>query len=375
MTYSYHLSNKQSTSKNNHAQGTSSRFFGRVTRVILDGDPILETNPEYLYGVYYRLLDVDTQEQNTTTQTVALQGNPYIKHLPLEGELVVVELRVSENLNISQNRTVGYWVDVINIWNTPQHNALPDTSQPNWKQNVIKGIVESSILKPIKQFLGDIIIEGRFGQFLKLSGAGDRDVSVKGANSSPYVSIGIQGDTEIDDAVRAESLNTNKATILLTADHQIDLKEPVVQQKSFVETPQEVKIYQGTQGLFKTGRIILDADIDSVLVRGQKSIALNSKTVNLDAQDYVGINAKSIYIGGVDSSRDSEPALLGTTSEEWLQDLVGVFKALVQSCETASSVTGGPVLQLNAVAPTLKAQLQVLERDLSKLKSTKVYVS
>lgn len=373
--YSYHLSNRKSTSKSNYNTGNISRFFGRVTKVILDGDPVLEEKPEYLYGVYYRLLNVDIEEQNFENQSIALQGNPYIKTLPLEGEIVVIELRISDNLNVAQNRVVGYWLDIVNIWNTPQHNVLPDTRQANWKSNILGGIVESSFLRPLKQFLGDILIEGRFGQFLRLSGESLTQKGIKGDQSTPYISIGIQSNKSVDTVVREDEINQNRGTLLLVSNHEVDLSEPVTVQKSFKEIPGTVKSYKGSQGILKSGRIILDADIDSVLIRGKNSIAQNAKNINLDASDYIGLNAEKLYIGSVGNKRESEPALLGDTSEKWLQDLISMLQTLVQSCETASSVTGGPVIQLNVIAPSLKAQLEVLERRLKSLKSKKVYIA
>lgn len=133
-----------------------------------------------------------------------------LKHYPLKTEITWVIQLPAPNTSDNSNFSTFYYLNIVNLWNHPHHNALPpinfNTLPDNLKldyREIETGLVkkqvdengsfklgntfvEKSNIKPVLPFEGDIIHEGRWGQSIRFGS------TVKGKN--PWSSIGDNGD-------------------------------------------------------------------------------------------------------------------------------------------------------------------------------------
>jgi hypothetical protein len=110
----------------------------------------------------------------------------FIKQYPVIGEIVLVILGPSADMNDSKGAQAAYYFPPYNLWNSVNHNVFPELAEyadflnryyqkPNYQYantgslpELPKGAYFSE--KPIKTlspFEGDTIVEGRFGQSIR----------------------------------------------------------------------------------------------------------------------------------------------------------------------------------------------------------------
>jgi len=173
MAYSSHISSKAISTSGGRGGGPGSKaptMYGRVVDVILSLDDPRCTDASKVNGVYYRKLKIATNEEDIDRLEFAPQGNATNRQIPLVGEVVsLVTLPGSDTLQ-QPEKTQLYWRDIVNVWNHPHHNALPDTKQLEWQSNLLGGVPEKKDINPLQANPGDYLIEGRLGQSIRIGG-------------------------------------------------------------------------------------------------------------------------------------------------------------------------------------------------------------
>lgn len=178
-------------------------LVARVTHVVqgptLTGTDIPDkyyNDPTDLGSITYQLINGN---QSSTLQS---SGNPLakpvfsaFKHYPLEGEFVYLIQGPSVDMNTSIDAVDYYYLPPFNLWGASHHNALPDlgdyqnyvnasvrdyqnstnTNQPVnlTSTNPINyplgpNFSEKSNLKNLEIFTGDVVLEGRWGNSIRL---------------------------------------------------------------------------------------------------------------------------------------------------------------------------------------------------------------
>ena len=122
--------------------------------------------------------------------------DPNLIRLPIKGEIVPVINFVSSNSSKDVNRKISYYISNVNTWNSPHHNSLPnisalealeqttseDVKKPEDGNPFIEGeelpdlgefFTERNDVKKVQVYEGDIVLEGRFGQHIRL-GSSDK---------------------------------------------------------------------------------------------------------------------------------------------------------------------------------------------------------
>lgn len=188
-----------------HGGGSSAGkeiLVGRVTKVILgeftkegkiDPDFVAKGGWASVGSIKYNLI------QTTTTSPIEVKSNNFalplfgnIKQYPLKGEIVMLIAGPSTKMNDVSNAQQMYYVSSYNLWNSQHHNAFPDLgvyanyvaaktsnqektagakiTQGHSSNSIPLGdyFVEKSDVKPLLPFEGDIIVEGRNGQSIRL---------------------------------------------------------------------------------------------------------------------------------------------------------------------------------------------------------------
>ncbi len=177
-------------------------LIGRVTKVILgeftktgtiDPDFVAQGGWASIGSIKYNIIQTATSapvEIKSNNFALPLFGN--VKQYPLKGEIVMLVAGPSTKMNDVAGAQQMYYVSTHNIWNSQHHNAFPNlsvyanyvaasttdeekvagakTTQGHSSNSIPLGnyFVEKSGIKPLIPFEGDIIIEGRNGQSIRL---------------------------------------------------------------------------------------------------------------------------------------------------------------------------------------------------------------
>lgn len=246
------------------AGGAATYLLARVTHVVQGpyyegtnvADPYYE-GPTSLGVITFQLLD------GTQNRTLQSAGNPpakpnfsAIKQYPVEGEFVYILTGPSIALNESRNSREYYYTLPFNLWGASHHNALPDlgdygtyvnstsrgyeqTSTVNQATNVSTtgstnyplgpNFPEKSNIKALRQFTGDVTMEGRWGNSIRFGSTTAGKVA-----ENYWSSVGTPGDPitiirngqgrQSDDIAwipTVENINRDPSSIYLTAGQKI----------------------------------------------------------------------------------------------------------------------------------------------------------
>jgi len=376
----YYLGSKigglvQSQNTGGSQQGTL--LFGRVIKIALDESiQILDAQGNTLPVGTIIFRDITAEKETKATEYPALPLNPNIKQFPLLNEVVMLVQGPTSDIQTNVGSTDFYYSTIINLWGSPHHNALPE---PNTDISTILGkhVKELPDINPMYPFPGDILIEGRQGQSIRLGG----NMSLKNTlvddsnNGKPFLLISngqIKTDNGIDHIV--EDINKDPNSIYMLSDHKSELKAVNNKRDSYDVKPLGSDQYVGNQVIVNGGRLFFNAKEDSAFISAKESIGLNARTLNFDATDYFCIDAKKIYLGKVArTSITKEPVVLGTQLENWLTTLLDTLSSVAAAMASASSITGGPVPTLNAAGPELDAIVKSLRTQLILFQSKKVF--
>lgn len=243
--------------------GAGIHFIARVTHVVqgpfLVGTNVRDVyykNPQDLGTITFQLL---AGTQNSTLDSSgnipAKPINSAVKHIPLEGEFVLILPGPGLGLNESRGQRDYFYMPPYNLWNASHHNALPDlgdygdfvsdidrtyedsstVNQPintsaTGSLNFPLGpdFVEKSNIKSLRQFTGDVTMEGRWGNSIRFGSTTTNKKSnfwsSEGEAGSPITILrngqGRQGD-DIAWIPTIENINRDPSSIYLTNGQKI----------------------------------------------------------------------------------------------------------------------------------------------------------
>lgn len=378
MAYKSHLTARVSSKTSGGGKGKSGTVYGRVIKTILTlSDPDCKDS-SMLNGVFYRIPKTPGDESNDTgidnNVLFAKQGDASIRIIPMPGELVEVVPALGANSTAGK---IMYWGKIVNVWNHPHHNAIPDTKQQDWGDRLIGGQIEKSTINPLQANPGDTLLEGRLGQSLRFGGyKGVQSKNIDNGNDGKPIILISNGQIKTDegDTPIEEDINQDYNSIHLLSDHKSNLIAANKKRDSYNNLPLASDQFKGNQIIINTGRLYFNAKEDSILLSAKESVGINANTLNLDATDYFCVDAKKIYIGkNARTATIKEPAILGVQLENWLNVLLDSLDSLSTALTTAAAVSGGPVTQLNAAGPSLQAAVKSLRTQVKQFQSKKVY--
>ena len=185
------VKNKQNTS----LEGKGQKIIAvRVTDIILDGT----TEIAKKYGgydavgtIFYTILENNTPLEEISTSNIARPIFSNIKHYPLKNEIVLILSSKDKSIYNSEGISTSYYFPPLNIWNHPHHNALPSvkglknsSTEQDYQQTengIIRQVTDEGTdinlgnyfsellkIKPLLPYEGDYILEGRFGNSIRL---------------------------------------------------------------------------------------------------------------------------------------------------------------------------------------------------------------
>lgn len=378
MAYKSHLTARVGSKTGGGSKKGKGVVYGRVVKTVLSlSDPDCKDS-SMLNGVFYRIPRTPGDESKDTgiigTVLFAKQGNASIRVIPMAGELVEIVPALGANATSGK---VMYWGRIVNVWNHPHHNAIPDIKQQDWGDRLIGGQEEKATINPLQANPGDTLLEGRLGQSIRLGGfKGTQSKNIDSSNDGKPIVLISNGQVSTDegDTPIEEDINQDYNSIYLLSDHKSDLKAITTKRDSYDIQPLASDQYVGNQVIVNGGRLFFNAKEDSAFISAKESIGLNARTLNFDAKDYACIDSKKIYLGkAARTANIKEPLVLGIQLENWLTSLLDTLESVAIAMTSATSITGGPVTQLNAAGPELGAVVKSLKTQIILFQSKKVF--
>lgn len=246
--------------------------------------------------------------------------------------------------------------------------------------------IEKENIHPLYPYMGDFIIEGRWGNSIRFGSTtpaihgkpnnysttspGDpitiiRNGQDRFANSNGYEPI-------------IENIKNDLSSIYLTSKQKISnlsLTSGEPQFSSYTNKPITPSQFNKPQILLNSDRIIIDAKTDSVLLSAQKSVGLlSNESINIETKSISIQGSKEIKIG----NNNLEPVLLGDQTAILLEYLIKSINILAESLKLNKDYPSGIPLpdSVNLITgDNVISVLQTLQTEfLPKIKSTKVKV-
>jgi len=382
------------------AGGIKGIVYGRVIDIILD-----ENHDKFdLYGGYSGIGTVifkSVKKPNivgTQEGAIALPYFTNIKNYPLLGEIVPILFLPSLGIGTNTNSVQAYYLPPTNIWNNPHQNAypnvtpLPDSQNKSYEETILgspsvvsnneiginlgKTFEEKSNIHPLQVFEGDTILEGRWGNTIRLGS------TVKDQN--PWSKVGTNGDpiiilkagsnpnnTKEAWIPEVEDIDKDRSSIYITSCQQIPIKEVLTDYSSYTSYhPTLPDQYVGNQVILNSGRLLFNANSDHIVMSSKLTTSFNAgKGFNFDSGTNFVVKTKTtIRLGDKGAPH---PLLKGDVTIEILSDLVSEITKFVKLFQSSPS----PYLtQVIAAAGILVPKLEALNTELkTTTKSSKTF--
>lgn len=347
-------------------------------------------NPDNIGVIKYKLLNSEIDEKRVETLPSAYPINSTIRQIPLKNEIVFLVDGPNNNIGDNTSNTRTYYMSVVSIWNHPQHNSTPIEGEDLQQPNVDLGfsIEEKDDVRPLQPFPGDLIIDGRQGQSIRMTGylhpLNPFTDQVNEGKPILYISNGQKpGENPFDPVV--ENMNEDACSIFLGSDHIAPLKQANEKYDSYLTIkPEFSNAYRGSQILLNSGRLFLNANRDHLLLSSVFSVGLNGNSVNLDGSSYISLDAPKILLGkeAVTKARtkQAEPAVKGKELEKFLIQVVDVLIDIAESLQEAETKDGQSIPSIQEAGAANLTKLTGLIRPSlqpdgpSKIKSKKVFI-
>ena len=348
---------------------------GRVISIVLD-----ETHPRFKeLGDWNALGVIEFDSVNSPTPPnqfypTARPLDPAGKTFPLINEIVYMLALPNTNIGEFTSTKTNYYINTVGIWNHPHHNAFPQNSnilppsqQKDYVQTELGSVrrvtdqsteiflggtfIERGNIHPLLPFEGDRILEGRWGNSIRLGSTVKNTPntwSSTGTNGDPITIIRNGQGNQTDEGwiPTIEDINNDDASIYLTSTQKVPLEASSTSYNSYSNNPPTTpNQYSGKQVILNSGRLVLNTTEDHLLLSSKQSVNINAITnFNVDAPQSV-IQSSKVLLGGINAT---EPVLKGDTTINLLNELVDQLTRLSQALQTSTD----PAVNLAAQALT-----------------------
>jgi len=295
------------------------------------------------------------------------QNIPY----PLEGELIQIVDFPSSNTQISPTLSQKYYTGAISIWNNSQHNA-----QPSGKDYSFKTFLSNKNIRNLLRFEGDSIVQGRQGSALRFSSTTKlynslNEWSTIGSEDNPITILSNGFNYDPNKNFYVEQINKDLSSIYLTSAQLIPLQTDKTGVLNNLTNPIDVAKYINPQIIINSDRVVLNSKKDEIMLFAKTNIELNTKNIiNLNADERIHLNSKTVFLGPYDATHIPQPLLLGNNTVTLLSNVISSLYDL--GCSLSSVVgspEGSPALDINAAGDNLMNSLERIIGDLNNILS------
>lgn len=381
----------------------------RVKDIILDN-----THPKFReYGEWngigtIEFEPIDVNAGGDIINPTATPLIPYLKNYPLVNEIVLIFRLTDRNIDQVSGTTSYYYLNPLSLWNHPHHNAYPNvihsTQVPESQQKDYQSIEQGSVrrvtdnsteinlnspkiggtfiektnIHPLLPFAGDNILEGRFGNSIRLGNTSKTKGTIKnnwsgaGENGDPITIIrNGQPETSSEEGwiPLTENINKDLSSIYLTSKQKLPLLTDITSFPAISsEQPTEVSSYNKNQIILSSGRLVFSTNSDHLLLNSKKSISLSS---NEDIALYskkgnINVQANLVKLGDVSADQS---LVLGDNFIEQFDFLLNSLSLLCESL-TSEPQLGPSSISAAATKTVIEKILSSKDSFLSKITKT-----
>ncbi len=401
MAFSLGVSSGQSTSGQSSFGGGVELLDVRVRDIILSPNHPRFDEVGGWAGIGTIIFDTTDGGLSSTRDSVSFAKPLFSnnKFYPLINEIVAI-IAMADPVKSQDSDGIGaklsFYLPPANLWNSQHHNALPDNKVENPYQKVksYKEVTQGSPnyesqeetpeflgttfkekdqVFPLYFYEGDHIIEGRWGNTLRLGSTVKfpdfpNTWSSEGNVGDPLTILRVANpnktSTQAGWLPTLENTTEDLSSIYLTSTQKIPFFPSSFKTDSFGNDPSPTSPseYEGNQIILDSGRLILNAKKDGVLISSPTSIHLSSgNSINLDTSQRIVLSAGEINL--IDRNA-TERAVLGDELVFQLQKLLPVLEGLAKAC-SAASAGPFPVPTLISIGPALETALGEFKTALS----------
>jgi len=382
---------------------TTERIYnGRVKDIILDS-----THPKfYDYGEWNGVgtiefeLASEPNKSNAVNKAIPLM--PHLRNYPVVNEFVVILSLPSKFQSARTDTPLQYfYLNPVSCWNHPHHNAVPNpfiTSdninndpQVSYYQmegglskapedlnkeltlNPLSGgtFVEKTNIHPILPFMGDVILEGRFGNSLRFGNTSKststntgevNNWSFSGENGDPITILRNgqpTGSSDVGFIPITEDVNKDLSSIYLTSNQQIPLINSDENYSAFKKPPILQREYNKPQIILNSGRLVFNSNVNDIILtsKGKIALAANS-TIGISTKNNIVLDSTNIKFG---SSSANQPIILGSDFMEQFEQLLIAITNITSALEAQQDWPGGMPVPGAIIPPAASAARNVLE--------------
>ena len=383
-----HIENRGSSD----AGFSSGVVLGRVYDVVLD-----ETHPDYdllgksqsIGAIRYNIVGSDSFNEVSANLFPAYPLDSFSRKYPLKNEIVLIINGPKDNSTRSDNETKNYYTFVYSTWNSAHHNATPFAEgDTNYEVDLGFDFKERQDIQSLYPNHGDHIIQGRYGNSIRFGGHSGKynTITTQDNNNYPFTLISNGKFPSYEKSLHTyENINGDPSSIFLTSDHKVDLTQARTKNDSAKKKATLASEYKGAQIILNSNRLVFNSRLDDILLSSRQSITATGLDINLDGKDYIGLDAKKIYLGKAPKDKEMteglpQPVILGDQLERLLGDLFDELNEIGSQLSQAVTSAGIPVpnvmaagIALGQISTRLRARINPLGKT-SSIKSKKVFV-
>jgi hypothetical protein len=386
----------------------SQLIAARVIDIVLD-----ENHPKFndvgqWNGIGAIFYEFTNQSATGTTLNFALPYDSQIKTYPLVNEIVLLFSLPNQQQGQNTSNQSYFYLKPLGIWNHPHHDAYPNPSiltpfnqlrdYKTTENGVVRQVtdgsteielnspvnpsqntfVEKTDIHPLMPYMGDSLLEGRYGQSLRFGSTAKSKSSIQnnwsttGNNGDPITIVRNGQPTNVDDKgwiPITENISNDLSSIYLTSYQKIPFSIANENFVSYTTPPTTPSQFANPQIILNSDRIVLNAKTDSVLISGEKSVGISSNnSVNIESTSEIDIASKLVKLG---SANASQAVLRGDETVEYLKILITELQNLSEALKVIQDWPGGVPAPNPIVLATTNSSLQVFQTIYNEIDSIK----
>jgi hypothetical protein len=300
----------------------------------------------------------------------ALPYDAQLKTYPLINEIVLLISLPNQSMGFVSSNESYFYMSPLGIWNHPHHNAYPnlldglnDKEQtrdyPSSTSGSVRRVTDSGTdiklngsnptsntfrekinIHPLLPFMGDSLLEGRYGQSLRFGSTARSDFNIfspskiqnnwsdSGENGDPITILRNGQPSKVSDEgwiPITENINNDLSSIYLTSTQKLPYNLSIEKPEKWIKSPTFPGQYILPQILLNSGQISINSKEDSILLSSKKSIGLTCEDeINLTGNNTV-LDTTNLYLG---SKRATESVLLGDKTINTLKQITSLLKSI-----------------------------------------------
>jgi len=398
--------------KNSNFENKILNTQGRVVaaRVI---DIVLDENHKYyelvgqwngIGAIFYEIVN---KSGTKSYPNFALPYDSQLKTYPLVNEIVLLISLPNQSMGFVSSNESYFYMSPLGIWNHPHHDAYPnlldgtnDQEQTRDYQSTSSGsvrrvtdgsteidlnssnpsqntFVEKVNIHPLMPFMGDSLLEGRYGQSLRFGSTAKSKSEKKnnwsdsGKNGNPITILRNGQPTKSSDEgwiPITENIRYDQSSIYLTSTQKLKdffVASELYQSYDPILKPTPPSQFTKPQVAINSDRVVINASSDSILLSAEKSIGLSTNgSVNIDAKSHY-VSSNDIRLGSI---KATQPVLLGNETIDIMLELAYAIRSLANMLEVQRDYPEGVLkTSFNSIAGSVMTCLDGSDGIINRL--------